>query len=246
MNPLADGFRLDGHNGEAVVLIHGFTGVPAHFRPLGERLAAEGYTVVAPRLAGHGTSVEDMATTGARDWMASATGAIDEIRDHRRVHLAGLSMGGLIAILAAQSTAASTITTINSPVIVHDKRMYATPLLHRLKPTVTYPDTDPPDLDEEMRRYWMPYPGFPTRCAADLVRMIWRALRAARRLERPTLVIQSRTDESVDPRSARILSRMLGRHTHTVWLDHSIHNSLLDRERDAIASAVLERIGKSS
>ena len=28
LDPLADEFRFDGTNGEAVVLIHGFTGVP--------------------------------------------------------------------------------------------------------------------------------------------------------------------------------------------------------------------------
>jgi hypothetical protein len=40
-------------------------------RPLGETLAAEGFTVAGQRLAGHGTAMEDHAKTGARDWIRS-------------------------------------------------------------------------------------------------------------------------------------------------------------------------------
>ena len=88
MDPLAAAFRLDGSNGEAVVLIHGHTGNPAHFRPLAAELHSAGFTVTVPRLAGHGTTMEDMATTHACDWVASARSAVDDVADHSRIHLA--------------------------------------------------------------------------------------------------------------------------------------------------------------
>ncbi len=88
LDPLAAAFRLEGSNGEAVVLIHGYTGTPAHFRPSAKELNAAGFTVVAPRLAGHGTSMEDMATTTARDWVESAQQAVATVSDHDRLHLA--------------------------------------------------------------------------------------------------------------------------------------------------------------
>lgn len=67
----AEAFAFEG--GETGILVcHGFTGSPFSMRPLGEACHRSGLTVVGPRLAGHGTSPEDMARTGARDWIASA------------------------------------------------------------------------------------------------------------------------------------------------------------------------------
>lgn len=241
-SPLAAPFRLEGTNGEAVVLTHGFTGIPAHFRPLAEFLHGHGYTVNVPLLAGHGTSPADMATTGADDWTRSVRLAARAVSDHRRVHLAGLSMGGLLSILVAKDVAVSSVTTINSPLIVKNKRLYLAPVAHRFVPEVSWPDEAPPPLDAEVAPYWLTYDGYRTESAAELLAVIRRAYRAARRLRRPAMVIQSRVDESVDPRSAELLARALGPTCELVWLERSIHNSLLDGERDVIHQAVLRRI----
>lgn len=244
MDPLAAGFRLEGTRGEAAVLIHGYTGTPAHFRPLGQELNAAGFTVVAPRLAGHGTSMEDMATTTARDWLESARQAVAAVSDHDRVHLAGLSMGGLIALVLAESVSAATVTTINSPMIVRDKKLYFTPLAQRRRQKVEWADEGPPDIDEEMRQYWLTYTGFYTKTTAGLLALMGRGASAARKLDIPSLVIQSLTDETVEPVSAKILHRLLGQKSRLVWLEDSLHVALLDRERDEITAAVLALVGE--
>ena len=242
MDPLAAAFRLDGSNGEAVVLIHGFTGVPAHFRPLGHALNEAGYTVNVPRLPGHGTNIADMATTHGRDWIAAARIGVEEVARHRQVHLAGLSMGGLIGLLLAEAIGAATVTTINSPVLVRDRRLYSAPIARWFVREVRWAEKDPPELDPEMRPYWLPYAGFPTKGAADLLAIGARAVWAARRLRIPSLVIQSRTDDTVNPRSGRVLARLLGDQCRLLWLEDSIHVAVLDRERDKITKALLSRI----
>src|SRR5262249_50914792 len=68
---VAMNFALPGTRGLGCLLVHGFTATPAEMRPLGEALAARGFPVRGVRLAGHGTSVEDLARTGWRDWYAS-------------------------------------------------------------------------------------------------------------------------------------------------------------------------------
>jgi len=45
------------------LLVHGFSGSPPEMQPMGDYLAGKGLTVLGVRLAGHGTSPEDMATT---------------------------------------------------------------------------------------------------------------------------------------------------------------------------------------
>ena len=54
---------------EVVLLLHGFAGNTAELLPLGNFLKAQGYTVFAPRLPGHGTTAEDMLRTKAEDWL---------------------------------------------------------------------------------------------------------------------------------------------------------------------------------
>ncbi len=241
---MSEPFRHDGSNGRAVILVHGFTGIPAHFRPLGGFLHDRGYTVIAPLLPGHGTTPADMADSSDDDWI----GAIQMARagaasTHDEVHLVGLSMGGLISIIVGASAGATTISTINSPITFRDKRILLTPFVHRLRPKVEWSTSDPPDLDDDVSEYWVPYPSHPTRSAADLLSISRRAHAAARTVTAPTLVIQSLVDQTVDPRSGRQLAEAFGGDCTLVWLERSIHNSLLDRERDLIHASVLARVG---
>lgn len=93
------------HDGGAIgcLLLHGFTGTPGEMRPIGERLAARGYSVRAPLLPGHGTRVEDLQRSTWKEWFATALSSWDELGDRapRRV-VAGLSMGALLALHLAR------------------------------------------------------------------------------------------------------------------------------------------------
>jgi carboxylesterase len=63
----AEPFHRDG-NDIAVLVLHGFTGSTQSMLPLADALNARyGFTVTGPRLAGHGTSPDDMDTTGYMD-----------------------------------------------------------------------------------------------------------------------------------------------------------------------------------
>jgi len=238
---LAAPFQLPGDNGEAVIAVHGFTGIPGHWRLAAETLNQHGYTVVAPLLPGHGTSVSEMERHGAADWLRTVVDAALSVRDHRRVHLAGLSLGGLLAILAAGPTNAATITTVSAPLRFRHKSIYLAPFLHHFKPYTPWPASSAPS-EPETAELFLTYPGFPTRRAADLLVVLRHARKTARRLRRPALVVQSAADESVHPRSGPRLAKLLGPGTQTLWLSDSRHNALLDRERGLIHAALLRRI----
>jgi carboxylesterase len=240
-HPLAAPFQLPGDNGEAVVVIHGFTGIPGHWRLAAEVLNQHGYTVIAPLLPGHGTTMSDMERHGAADWLRAVVDAALAVRDHRRVHLAGLSLGGLLAILAAGPTNAATISTISAPLRFRHKSIYLAPFLHHFRPYTPWPPS-PPLSEPETADLFLTYPGFPTKRAADLLVVARHARKTARRLRRPGLVVQSAADETVDPRSGIKLARLLGPGTQTLWLTSSRHNALLDKERDLIHAALLKRI----
>lgn len=103
---------------EAVVLVHGTRTSSSQWDRQVPSLLAAGYTVVVPDLPGHGARrVEpftlDAAISTITDAIATAAtltgqdlGAQDEdgslsAGDHRRVHLVGSSLGGMLAIHAA-------------------------------------------------------------------------------------------------------------------------------------------------
>lgn len=233
-------FRLDGHNDEAVVLLHGFTGHAGHWRPVAAELHAAGYTVTAPLLAGHSGGAEEMAAAGWRHWLATAREAADDVADHRRVHLAGLSLGGLLAIMIAHDTAAASIATLNSPLLVRNWRAYFAPFARRLIPSVAA--VPGPVPDDELAYLWFPHSSHSTEAVAALMTVIRKAWWAAGRIRRPTLVLQSRRDDAVFPVSGRLLARRLG--TTVRWID-TAHNALLDRRRSEVAETLLAHLANS-
>lgn len=230
-------FHFEGSTGEAVVLIHGFTGHPGHWRPLSDVLVEAGYTVVAPRLAGHGSTPEELAATPWRDWAASAQEAAASVAEHRLVHLVGLSMGGLLAILLAGRVAAASITAINSPVLIRDPKAYLAPIARHLVASV--PAEQDPVPDPDLAHLWTPHQVHSTAAIDGLIRLTWRAWKAAGRLRRPALVIQSRHDEVVRPVSGRLLAHRLK--ADLVVIDSS-HNALLDRGRATIHRAIVDHL----
>lgn len=243
VSPLAAPFRLEGGNGEAVVLVHGFTGIPGHFQPLAEHLNHAGFTVNVPLLHGHGATRRHLAEAGADDWERSVVHAAQAVADHRRVHLVGLSMGGLLCILVARRVAAASIATVNSPVLVRDKRLYLAGLARRWRPlTVWEGEEQDATLDESLVELAVADPGFHTASAAQLAVVIRRAYLTARRIRRPALVVQSRTDRTVSPVSGPLLARALGPPARLVWLDDMAHNALLDRRRHVLHDLVLEHL----
>ncbi len=87
-----------------VLLLHGYMAGPMEVTPLAESLHRRGYWVYAPRLRGHGTCPEDLATRTHRDWRASVDEGYAIIRNScRRVAVGGFSTGAALALdLAAR------------------------------------------------------------------------------------------------------------------------------------------------
>jgi len=116
--PGAGAFYFEGSD-TACLLIHGFTGTPQNLRPLGDFLARRGLTVYAPRLAGHGTSVDEFEQTGPSDWIATVEDGLEQLkRTCSSVFAIGISMGGTLALHLGATRGADVagIGCINGPV----------------------------------------------------------------------------------------------------------------------------------
>lgn len=230
-------FHIEGTNGDAVVLVHGYTGHPGHFQPLAGALTAAGYTLVAPMLAGHSGSIEEMARAGWPEWAASVREAAGSVSDHHRVHLVGLSLGGLLSVVVAGPTAATSLVTINSPILLRRTRAYLAPLARHF--ISTYPEESEPPPDPDLAHLWVEHPEHSVAAVAGLVQTIGRAWSAAGRLRRPSLVVQSRDDRTARPISGPLLARRLrGR---LEWIAGE-HNALLDPSRQVLHQLILDHL----
>jgi alpha-beta hydrolase superfamily lysophospholipase len=86
-----------------VLLLHGLSDSPYSLRAIGQRLHAEGYTVIWLRLPGHGTCPSALANVSSADWAAAVKVAMCGLRDQLPVGtplvLGGYSNGGALSIL---------------------------------------------------------------------------------------------------------------------------------------------------
>ncbi len=86
-----------------VLLLHGLSDSPYSLRALGQRLHAEGYTVLWLRIPGHGTNPGALANVSSADWTAAVKVAMRGLRDllpaGTPLILGGYSNGGALSVL---------------------------------------------------------------------------------------------------------------------------------------------------
>ncbi|MSQ82494.1 MAG: alpha/beta fold hydrolase [Myxococcales bacterium] len=99
------GAQAIAHRGSrvGVLVLHGFTGSPWEVQPLCEAAMDRGLSVAAPILPGHATTIHALDQVQWQDWLVAAQLSHAWLaRNCDVVHLAGFSMGGLLAALLAE------------------------------------------------------------------------------------------------------------------------------------------------
>ncbi len=87
-----------------VLLLHGLTGMPSEMRPVEKYLARLGFETEAALLSGHGGGHKELIAASWRDWLASASEALQRLLAKcDQVVICGLSMGSSIASILAAS-----------------------------------------------------------------------------------------------------------------------------------------------
>lgn len=228
----AEPFFLPG-GADGVLLIHGFTGSPAEVRMLGEFLHKEGYTVFAPRLCGHGTTVEEMANTKWPHWYSSVEDAYHILKSMcSKITVIGLSMGGLLGFKIATDYQVDKIVSLSTPIFIADKRLEMLPVYQMFrefapKKRKKYADIDP--------KYTVGYNATPLSGISSLVELIEQVNQILPDIKEELLIIQGRCDHTVQPKSAKyIYDHVASSKKKLVWLEKSGHIVTLDMEREEV------------
>jgi carboxylesterase len=226
---------------QAVLLLHGFTGSPHDMRYLGQRLQAAGYTVSIPRLPGHGTNRADFLQTTAEDWLRRSMDAWMDLQIlGLPQHLAGLSMGGILASILAAVQPAQRLVLAAPALMTTNSLLTWTPLLKQLvafRKRATYQRYDDADLDYLSREYWSVDMVAP---AAELYRLQRMGCALLPRVRCPLLTIVSRKDSSVPMAVLPWIESAAGSSVkeHLV-LENSSHVVVNDSEKEAVADAII-------
>jgi carboxylesterase len=224
------------------LLLHGFTGTPFEMRGLGEFLADQGFTVLAPRLFGHATKQEDMPRARRQDWLASAEDGYRLLAGCCELIMPiGLSMGGALALLLAASLPVVGAAALSTPYHPPDPRMRplrpVAGLVSRIWP---FAGKGPGDFaDPAAAATHLEYSDYPVRAAAELFDVIEQQRRVLPTVTCPVLVVHSRRDQSVPFSDAQALLADIGSQDKTLcWVDRSGHVVTRDADRFSVFDAL--------
>ncbi len=227
-----------------VLVLHGFTSDIHCVDPLVAPLDRAGLPYRFPILRGHGTHYRDMVGTTARDWYEDAENALlDLAGEVSHVVVVGLSMGGLLALeLAARHRAlVAGVVTVAAALRFQDPLAGLAPVLSKVVRFWPSPNAyNDPDLRRRENRN---YPKFATDAFASLYAYSREVPNLLSFVKAPILILQSKRDQVVAPRSATIIhEKVSSKDRSLVWFERSGHEMLLDCEREAVVQTIMEFI----
>jgi carboxylesterase len=252
MNPIQDKakpFFFQG-NRTGCLLTHGFTGTPYEMRELGEYLAGRGYTVLGPRLFGHGTQVEDMARSRWWDWYNSALDGYLMLKGTcDRIFLIGLSMGGVISLLMGAQEPVDGVCALATPYITPNRLAITLhPFIPALSKFWKYAGKGGSGwVDKEAERTHSAYGRNPVRSGAEIHTLIDEMRLQLPNLTCPLLLIYSSGDGAIPIEHSELIYRDVSSSDKEIHIiDRSGHNITRDAQRASVFVDIADFIHRLS
>lgn len=234
----AEPFLMPGNNDHGVLLIHGFTGSPSEMRLLGEYLNSLGYTVMAPRLTGHGTNVKEMSATKWPHWYGSVEDAYHLLSNMtKEVSVVGLSMGALMAMKLSIEYPVKSVASLSAPIYLNGKKISLLPIYKFFN---SYVEKKRKSFEQDVdAQYSICYDHMPLEGIQSLLSLIKHVEQLLPMVNVPLFIAQSKAEHTVKPESANhIYSKVASDKKEIMWLEKSGHVITLDVERQLLYEAV--------
>ena len=236
----AEPFLMRGGS-TGILLIHGFTGLPAELLLLGEYLNRAGFTVLGVRLAGHGTSELDLARTTREDWLNSALDGCEILSGLcEKIYVVGHSMGALLALKLSALKKVDRLILISAPIFV-DEGLGAKNLPPREKCAGLYVSKarrNLPDVPPAVNRT---YHKMPLVSVHELFELIAEVKKILPQIETPLLIMHGTDDHTAKISSAKFIAETAASSVvELVTVQSGGHLLPLTESREFVFEAVLK------
>jgi carboxylesterase len=193
----------EGRAEAAVLLVHGFTASPWEMRSAAASLQQAGFTCLAIRLPGHGTTAEDLRQKTLEMWQAETCRGVRLLKQHfPRVYGMGMSSGGLLLLEPAARGDLQGIALL-SPYL--NLGHWLAPWTGLLRHFIRFQRRE---IATAAKRYY--YADRPIAGIYQLCRVIRKAKQWLPKIHIPAIVMSAQGDQTISPKSAWTLYRLLG------------------------------------
>jgi len=232
---------LKGSRKTSILLIHGWTGYPGQLYYLGTKLHKEDYTVMIPRLPGHGTSSGDFLATTARDWIRRAEDAfMDLSMESDQLIVAGISMGALLALHLGAVFPSSGVIAAAPAMSFKNRSACLSPVLKYLVreiPVASDNESDDPEENYIRKEYWS---SRRLSAVAELIRVRRKVWKELPRVDAPLLLLEAGQDELVTAQGiSKIAGKVSSEDRIIRQFPESGHQLFDGQEKQAVAEEVI-------
>lgn len=250
--PTAEPFFLPGKGANAktgCLVTHGFTGAPKEMRGLGEYLNHQGFTVCGIRLSGHATKPEDMVRSHWQDWLLSVEDGYNLLHSCTdQVFLLGLSMGGVLSLIAASSLPVQGVVAMSTPYRLPDHVLLRfTDLISRFIPYMPKRKgtLDEGWFDKNAFKQHVAYSKNPVRSTGELNHLLGVMRESLPKVRVPVLLIHSRDDNYVIRDSMEKIHAALGSSDkRMLWVEGGGHVITEEPTREKVFKAAADFINR--
>ena len=198
-----------------ILLCHGYMAAPLEVKELAQYLGNRGLWVYVPRLKGHGTSPDDLATRSYQDWMTSIDRGYAIISSIcQKVVVGGFSTGaGLALDLAARVEEVAGVFAVAAPMRLKDfssKFAPAMDIWNRIMDMAYGMGPKKEFVENKPENPHINYLRNPISGVRELERLMDDLEPKLPDLKMPALIVQSRRDPVVDPKGSRKIFELLG------------------------------------
>lgn len=229
----AEPFSVKKKSDIGVLVLQGYTGTTSSVMPLAKFLAAKGYNIECPRLAGHGTQWKDLNRVHWHEWRTDVETALSRLKLRcKKIFIAGLSVGGLLTLyLAENHPDLRGIILINHALMYKDPRLFILPFLQYILPATkgVYSDIKNPK-EHEIGYDHTPLKGlYQTTLLQKIVR------KNLKQIKQPTIIFKSKEDHVIPIENVKLTMDNISSQDKTlIWLENSYHVATQDFDKTLI------------
>lgn len=217
----------------AVLLLHGYTGNSADVRMLGRYLEKNGYTSHAPIYRGHDQPPEELIRATPDEWWEDVQKAYQHLEKlgYKEIAVAGFSLGGVLGLKLAYSQKTKAVITMCTPMFFDNETQLTKAFKLFSKEYKQLEGKEEAQVKEELDQLM----NNATDAFTGMGDFIESVKKEVDTIYTPTMVVQARQDEIINPESANyIYEHVEAEHKTIKWYEEAGHVITISKEKDQL------------